>query len=345
MISVALHVSSLDSLRETQHTFTDSNSRFQFESVGYSPDNLYGLSTIYKGVVYVSDITIESGIAIFSSISVYDTSTDDESIFLSKGSFSITGIDNLNRKISILELATISNNSQLTYVQGSGPMDLIRFGIPEGATNFLFDTLIPAAEYIQVDKGFALIASLPPGSHEIMYSYDIPYNGQQAEVVKSWRYGVENASILYPTGTVNINTDFETKSQDTIGGKAYTIFESKNIAKGAKTTIVLNDLPTPKFLNRISNQFGQIHYEYTGPIGLLLVLISIGSIGIFSTIRLRNRRESWLAGSSESQVILDQIAELDRRVSEDNLDNRLYIDRRDYLVKRLQTISEETEVE
>ena len=88
-----------------------------------------------------------------------------------------------------------------------------------------------------------------------------------------------------------------------------------------------------------------MRYEYTGPIGLLVVLISIGSIGIFSTIRLRNRRESWLAGSSESQVILDQIAELDRRYSEDNLDNRLYIDRRDYLVKRLQTISEETEVE
>ncbi len=345
MISVALHVSSLDSLRETEHTFTDSNSSFQFESVGYSPENLYGLSTIYKGVVYVSDITIEAGIAIFSSISVYDTSTDDESIFLSKGSFSITGIDSLNRKISILELATISNNSQLTYVRGSGPMDLIRFGIPEGATNFLFDTLIPAAEYVQVDKGFALIASLPPGSHEIMYSYDIPYNSQQAEVVKSWRYGVENASILYPTDMVNINTDFETKSQDTIGGKAYTILESKNITKGAKTTIVLNDLPTPKFLNRIFNQFGQMRYEYTGPIGLLLVLISIGSIGIFSTIRLRNHRESWLAGSSESQVILDQIAELDRRYGEDNLDNRLYIDRRDYLVKRLQTISTETEVE
>jgi len=345
MISVALHVSSLDSLRETEHTFTDSNSSFQFESVGYSPENLYGLSTIYKGVVYVSDITIEAGIAIFSSISVYDTSTDDESIFLSKGSFSITGIDSLNRKISILELATISNNSQLTYVRGSGPMDLIRFGIPEGATNFLFDTLIPAAEYVQVDKGFALIASLPPGSHEIMYSYDIPYNSQQAEVVKSWRYGVENASILYPTDMVNINTDFETKSQDTIGGKAYTILESKNITKGAKTTIVLNDLPTPKFSNRIFNQFGQMRYEYTGPIGLLLVLISIGSIGIFSTIRLRNHRESWLAGSSESQVILDQIAELDRRYGEDNLDNRLYIDRRDYLVKRLQTISTETEVE
>ncbi len=345
MISVALHVSSLDSLRETQHTFTDSDSRFQFESVGYSPDNLYGLSTIYKGVVYVSDITIESGIAIFSSISVYDTSTDDESIFLSKGSFSITGVDSLNRKISILELATISNNSQLTYVPGSGPMDLIRFGLPEGATNFLFDTLIPAAEYIQVDKGFALVASLTPGTHEIMYSYDLPYNGQEAEVIKSWRYGVENASILYPNGTVNINTNFETKSQDTIGGKAYTIFESKNIAKGAKTTIVLNDLPTPRFFDRISNQFGQMRYEYTGPIGLLLVLISIGTIGIFNTIRLRNRRESWLVGSSESQVILDQIAELDRRFNEDKLDNRLYIDRRDYLVRRLQTISEETEVE
>ena len=33
------------------------------------------------------------------------------------------------------------------------------------------------------------------------------------------------------------------------------------------------------------------------------------------------------------------------KFNEDKLDNRLYIDRRDYLVRRLQTISEETEVE
>ena len=345
MISVALHVSSLDSPRETRHTFTDSSSSFQFESVLYSPDNLYGLSTIYKGTVYVGDVTIESGAAKFNSLYVYDTSTDDDIIFLSKGSFSITGIDSLDRKISILELATVSNNSQLTYVQGSGPMDLIRFGIPQGATNFVFDTLIPAAEYIQVDKGFALIASLPPGDHEIMYSYDIPYAGSQSEVLKTWRYGAKSASILFPQGMVNINTDFEMESQDSIGETIYTILESKNIERGTETSIVLIDLPTPDFLARLSNQFGQMRYEYTGPIGLLVVLVAIGSVGIFSTVRLRNRRTSWLVGSSEAQVISDQITELDSLYSENNLNDQLYKERRDYLVKRLQAISDETEVD
>ena len=343
MVSVALHVSSLDSPRQTQHTFTDSGSSFQFESVLYSPDNLYGLSTIYKGTVYVGDIVIESGSAKFTSLSVYDTSTDDDIIFLSKGSFSITGIDSLNRKISVLELATVSNDSKLTYVQGSGPMDLIRFGIPEGATNFVFDTLIPAAEYIQVDKGFALIASLPPGDHEIMYSYDIPYAGSQSEILKTWRYGAKSASILFPKGMVNLNADFETVNQDTIGEKVYTILESRNIKRGSETSISLTDLPTPKFLDRMSNQFGQMRYEYTGPVGLLLALVAIGTLGIFSTVRLRNRRTSWLAGSSEAQVISDQITELDNLHYENDLDDHLYRDRRDYLVKRLRLISEESE--
>ena len=345
MISVALHVSSLDHPRETQHTFTDSSSRFQFKSVLYSPDNLYGLSTVYKGTVYVGDIVIESGVAKFTSLPVYDTSTDDDVIFLSKGSFSITGIDSLNRKISILELATVSNDSKLTYVQGAGPMDLIRFGIPEGATNFSFDTLIPAAEYIQVDKGFALIASLPPGDHEIMYSYDIPYTDSQFEMLKTWRYGVKSASILFPQGMIEINTDFETVSQDIIGEKIYTILESKNLERGAKTSILLTDLPTPAFRDLISNEFRQIQYEYTGPVGLLLVLVGIGSVGIYSTVRLRNRRASWLAGSSEAQVIFDQITELDNLHSENKWNNHLYRDRRGYLLKRLEAISDKTEVE
>lgn len=344
MVSVALHINTLDSEPQTQHTFTNSNSSFLFEGVPYSQDKLYGVSTIYKGAVYVSNISIESGIAKPALLSVYDTSTQDDMIFLSKGSFSVTGIDSLNRKISILELATISNRSKLTYVQGSGPMDLIRFGIPEGAINFVFDSLIPAAEYIQVDKGFALIAAIPPGDHEVMYSYDIPYESQQAEILKTWRYGAQRASILFPHDSVDIRTDFEIKTQETIAGTLYTIYESKNISKGSQTKMIFSGLPTSKFVERISNEFGSMRYEYAGPVGLLLFLVSIGTIGISRTIKLRNRDQSWLIGSNESQVIEDQIAELDKRYSKTDSGSQEYMDRRDYLVKRLRVISEETEI-
>ena len=178
-----------------------------------------------------------------------------------------------------------------------------------------------------------------------MYSYDIPYTDAQFEVLKTWRYGVKSASILFPQGMIDINTDFETVSQDIIGEKIYTILESKNLERGAKTSILLTDLPTPAFRDLISNEFGQIQYEYTGPVGLLLVLVGIGSVGIYSTVRLRNRRVSWLAGSSEAQVIFDQITELDNLHSENNLNNHLYRDRRGHLLKRLEAISDKTEVE
>ena len=98
-------------------------------------------------------------------------------------------------------------------------------------------------------------------------------------------------------------------------------------------------------MERISNQFGQMRYEYTGPVGLLVVLVAIGSLGIFSTVRLRNRRASWLVGSSEVQVIFDQITELDNLYGEKDADEPFYKDRRDYLLKRLQIISHETEGE
>ena len=344
MVSVALHINTLDSEPQTQHTFTNSNSSFLFEGVPYSQDKLYGVSTIYKGAVYVSNISIESGIAKPALLSVYDTSTEDDMIFLSKGSFSVTGIDSLNQKISILELATISNRSKLTYVQGSGPMDLIRFGIPEGAINFVFDSLIPAAEYIQVDKGFALIAAISPGDHEVMYSYDISYESQQAEILKTWRYGAQRASILFPHDSVDIRTDFEIKTQETIAGTLYTIYESKNISKGSQTKMIFSGLPTSKFVERISNEFGSIRYEYAGPVGLLLFLVSIGTIGISRTIKLRNRHQSWLVGSNEAQVIEDQIAELDKRYKKTDSGSQEYMDRRAYLVKRLRVISQETEI-
>ena len=107
----------------------------------------------------------------------------------------------------------------------------------------------------------------------------------------------------------------------------------------------MTDLPTPAFRDLISNEFRQIQYEYTGPVGLLLVLVGIGSVGIYSTVRLRNRRASWLAGASEAQVIFDQITELDNLHSENKWNNHLYRDRRGYLLKRLEAISDKTEVE
>ena len=44
MISVVLHISSLDSNRDTRHTYTDVDSRFRFNEVAYSSNNLYNFS-------------------------------------------------------------------------------------------------------------------------------------------------------------------------------------------------------------------------------------------------------------------------------------------------------------
>jgi hypothetical protein len=108
--------------------------------------------------------------------------------------------------------------------------------------------------------------------------------------------------------------------------------------------MVLSGLPTPKFVERISNEFGSMHYEYTGPVGLLLFLVLIGVVGISRTIKSRNRHQSWLIGSNEAQVIEDQIAELDKRYSKTDSGSQEYMDRRAYLVKRLGIISQETEI-
>ena len=55
---------------------------------------------------------------------------------------------------------------------------------PEGAINLNVDTNIFESNYVQVDRGFALIASVLPGSHEITYSYEIPYENSNFKYIK-----------------------------------------------------------------------------------------------------------------------------------------------------------------
>ena len=154
--------------------------------VTYDEDVLYGVTVEYKGVLYSSLIDVGLDDQPIITISVYENTEDSKVLFIDTASFVISEIDLANRVISILEMATIVNDSNFSYVPGDGPMDLIRFALPKGATNLILDTSLIGADYIQVDKGVALISSVPPGSHEVFYSYLVPYEGSEWSFHKTW---------------------------------------------------------------------------------------------------------------------------------------------------------------
>jgi hypothetical protein len=135
------------------------------------------------------------------------------------------------------------------------------------------DTNLPGADFVQVDRGFALLASVPPGDHEVMYAYEVPYSGAEAVLTKSLRYGAEYLRVLAPHEFLKLSSDQlgEPKSI-AIGGRPYQLLEASDVPKGTQLSLRLGDLPQPSLSDRARRTLDAIHFEYVAPVSLAMLM-------------------------------------------------------------------------
>ncbi|PKB60011.1 MAG: hypothetical protein BZY65_02050, partial [SAR202 cluster bacterium Ae2-Chloro-G2] len=244
-ISVALHTNKLDEGVNLVQTFTGSDGSFLFTDVEVIKEALYGISVIYKGATYAVGVDL-AFVSDPVEIVVYDPTSSDEVISISRASLLFTNVDIAARRVSVMEMVTLRNGSDFTYTPGDGPMELLRFGLPVGSDQLVVDTGFEQADWVQVDRGFALLASVPPGDHEIMYSYRVPYSEDSLSFTKKWRYGAQDLRIVVPAGLFDVTTDLGMPTQIMdIGGINYDVQEAINIGRGQVTEVSLTGFPRP----------------------------------------------------------------------------------------------------
>ena len=281
MTAITLYIEHYNSEAEVFYSTTNSMGEFVFKNIEIKEDALYWVSIFYEGIGYTELFDVISQNKNLK-LQVYDTTTSDESISIYNSSILFSAVDHLNREISIIEMVTLLNSSNLTYTPGSGPMELLRFGLPEDAFDLMIDTEIPNTDWIQIDKGFALLASIVPGKHELMYAYKFPYSGSSTQFIKNWRYGSGNLRIVMPENLFKINTNL-TEDSDilNLGGINYEVQETKNIERMKKMEILISNLPEPTVLEIIKEKFKTAEYIYVAPISLGLLLFIFVSIFIW----------------------------------------------------------------
>jgi hypothetical protein len=301
MANITLYIEQLNTDLKVLNETTDSTGKFTFKNIEIKEDALYWLSVFYKGVGYTELFDFVSGNKNLE-LQVYDTTTSDDVISIFNSSILFSQVDHLNRKISVIEMVTLLNNSMLTYIPGSGPMELLRFGLPDGASNLIVDTEIPNSDWIQIDKGFAFLAPIVPGKHELMYAYQIPYSGTETQFIKNWRYGSEKLRIVIPENLTQVKTNLtKTSSVLQLGNINYEVQESKDIKRMQKMEVLVFNLPEPTIFELIKEKFKTAKYVYAAPITLALLLFI--SIPIFVW---RNRKKE---NSTETQSVelIDQM--------------------------------------
>ena len=343
-LSVALHTEHLERGAGMFHTFTEMDGSFEFSPIEVEEDTLYGVSVIHQGATYTLNVNPSYESAV--EIEVFDAVDSDDVVAGFNASVLFTSIDPSTRRVSIMEMITLVNESETTYVPGGGPMDLLRFGLPEGSDQLIVDTNLPGADWVQVDKGFALLASVPPGKHEVMYVYSAPYEEASLEYEKIWRYGTKFLRVVVQRELLDFHTDLGVDYQSVeIGNIIYRIQETEDIQRSSKTVFELSDLPMPTFKQSLVQNYNSIRYEFVGPVSLAILLLLGGLYGSWRMIQMRRRSltnsRGWFPGSDERQVLEDMLSELDYLLEEGSLGVEEHRRRSDILSRRLLAIPPE----
>ncbi len=255
-------------------TVTDEAGTFRFDSPPPPPGERLGVSLQYKGAVYGEIVGIVDGLTLPVAITVYDSSNDELLIEASSASLLFARVDRAAQTLWALEIVKLVNDSDLTYIPGSGPMDLLRFGLPPRAGDLTVDTGLIGADVLQVDRGFAVVAPVPPGEHEVMYAYSFPYDGEELDLTKSLLYGAAGLRILVPEEVGGLSGAGEIE-RVTIGDRPYRVLTGADLPRGAKVPYRLVSLPQATIGDRALQGLDWIRLEYAAIVGLALAMASL----------------------------------------------------------------------
>ena len=270
-------------------TTTDGTGAFSFADFEYNPSMSYGVSVRYQDAIYGTDLDLSAGSPGPVTLTVYDGTSDDGIVSAGSASLLLADADPTDQTLGALEIIRLVNRSDRTYVPGEGVMELLRFGLPPGASDLVMDTPLIGADYVQVDRGFALLASVPPGEHEVMFSYRFPYEASQFRLLKTYRYGADKVRVLAPEEVLSISSpSLGAPSPVTIGERQYQVVESEGLTRGAEVSIDLGGLPMASTGQQIGNRLPDLQFEYAATAALVILMLGLLAYGaIWKTDRKR----------------------------------------------------------
>ena len=276
-LMVTLHQDNA-SLHDHLETPADDEGRFRFEAIVPDIFMVYGVSVRYQEALYGTDLDLLDGPPPSILLEIFETSNDQQIIHANSASVLFADADRETGTISVLEMVQLANDSDYTYVAGDElPMDLLRFGLPPNAISLQVDTRLLGADVVQVDRGFAVLAAVPPGNHDIMYTYEFPYGGTEHIFTKSLPFGAEGLRILSPDDVLTISgEELGTLEMVTIGSSPYQLLEQTGLDRGARVDVTLSNLPQASFPERMLYATKTVRAEILAPalLGMLMVVLT-----------------------------------------------------------------------
>ena len=327
-------------------TMTNTEGEFVFENIDLISGAIYTLSCEYSGVIYKA-VYDESTLGGDLELVVYEDTTDMSELLVVGHSLILRKIDSSEKLIQVLEMVTIENHGSRSFVpdlENSGPMNLLRFSLPDGAANLDVRSSLTGGTILQINVGFAMNTPIPPGVHEIIYTYVFPYEETVKNLSPSFPLGADTFRVLMETGLGELKVnDLAVKDPITLEGVEYKYFEGYEIEPASRVQIELHGLYQPSALRLFMDGL------FTRNLAKVVVpsVFGLGLMGALAYLYVAHRRRiarGLFADGPMSgrEATLELIAHLDDRFQAGNINQSEYESTRKQMKSRVLDIDAES---
>lgn len=335
-VIVSLNIFRLGENLDTKETRIDTEGSFSFSDVigdyGYG----YIISTDYSGTIYSfeSDYPFpEEPIEIM----VYESTSSSDKIKVKSHTLLVNGADADMRFIEVMELVGLENLGDRTFlpdISQAGQMDMLRFSLPPTAKDLDVQSSLRGGQILQVDLGFAMTTAVPPGSHEIAYTYLSAYANDKLAFTHSLPFGADIFRVLLIQDLGQVTAiGLQEMSDLALGERNYQHLAARDLNKGTKITVELSDLPEPSLWESWK---GNVSWE--GIVGLGIPAASgIALIILLTSTILRSKIRPNTSGYSQSSYtsLTEAIAHLDDRFDKRDIEKQEYLQVRQYMKNQI----------
>ena len=193
--SVTLQMAQGNTATDLASVTTDARGSYAFDNLSTAKNISYSLYIRYQGAQYNSAlITLNTKPVQQVDLTVYQATTSTANMAIVRATVLLHKPDAQKGIIPVSELFIFRNLDLRTYVgsldASHGKPNALRFSLPHTARNVSLGKGFDGYKAIQVDRGFATDAPVPPGDSQFAFTFDVPYT------LSSYDF---DYTIVYPT--------------------------------------------------------------------------------------------------------------------------------------------------
>ena len=328
---------------------TDAEGRFLFENLETGPAFTYFVGIRYKEQLHRSDPVIlqseePAEVVLEVSEQLAQEATVSDALSQLRIINHLMVIVGRGTHLEVREVVRVVNSGTTPYIDRAGHGGAtgisLHFPLPQGHYN-IGQVQGLNAEYVHIaPSGLSYLAPLPPGEHQIVYTYNLPWHDSLATILVDRILGTSMLDVLVEDEHLNATSDLPFGGRVSIDPHVFAHFRGMNLEAHSRSWLQL----TPRQASASLLHVGA--YGLIMGIMLLGVLIPLQDVW-HGQARLEPRETDILQPIQRSEVkgagryLLQSIAWLDDEYANGRVEDDTYQQRRQSYKEQLCKLIEE----